>query len=148
MAGRRMLPDTVTLYNYAGEDQDGRATYAVTLLRNVYCSEQFGTDYDKEGKTSANKAMLYIFDANSVAESADGAPKSYLPYSEWINSDSKESFWTLSDQGDDYFVNGLHNSNRPQDIRNSHKIVSVSRFKAGQRRMWHWTVCDRAVRGR
>lgn len=143
MTGKRMLPHTVTLYNYVGEDTDGKASYVVTVLRNVYCTAQTGTDFDREGKKSTNKAQLYIFDANSVAESSDGFPKKYLPYSEWLASNHKELYWTLSDQGDDYFAQREIVITRPQDIPCAFRIVNTKRYEAGQRRMWHWTVTGR-----
>lgn len=144
MAGRRMLPHVVTLFNYAGEDADGRAIYSKTVLRTVYCTAQTGTDFDREGKKSTNKAVLYFFDTSSVAESEDGAPKQFMPYALWVASDSsKEPYWTLSDQGDDYFVQGETDAARPQDVHDAFKIVNAKRYEAGQKRMWHWTVTGR-----
>lgn len=137
MARYRMLPDTVTLFNYLGE-KDLTAEYAVTILKNVYCDVEYGAKSTAKGTVPENAAMLYIFDTKVLAESVNGKPKAYLPYNEWNNAEDKKDYWSLNPENKDFFVKGRTNTNNPlnSDI-DAYKVGSVHIYKHGTSRMWH-----------
>lgn len=113
-----MLPDTVTLYNFLGEE-NGVAKYTRTVIEHVKCVVIEGSNASgSSGNSEANSATLYIFDEGSVASGS----------------------WTLSDAGKDYFAIGVHNSDSPKDIPNRFRVSSVKHLQQGSRRMWHWEV--------
>ena len=134
MASRRMLADTVELYNYLGEIDD-EATYQKTILRHCYCPTNQGVGRGNQGKIPNDTATLYIFDAGTVAEAEDGSRRSYIPYSEWEDLPDRSRYWTLDDSGDDFF--------RKSGSEEKFRIAGVSRRKAGTRRMWHFEVSAR-----
>lgn len=134
MARFRMLNDTVVLYNYIGEVDD-EAAYQETTLSYCYCPLNEGADLNLQGKKANDSARLYIFDANTVATAADGTKRTFLPHDEWITSDCKGSYWTLSDKGDDYF--------KKAGAKTRLRVVGFSHKKAGSRRMWHFEVDGR-----
>lgn len=131
VASRRILIDTVTLYNYVGEVND-IATYQETVLRYCYCPADKGIGNGLHAKKPSESARLYLFDYKTVAESPDGVRRSYLPYSQWKTVENKEQYWTLNDSGKDYFVKEGQTA-RFEITRFSHK-------KGGTRRMWHFEV--------
>lgn len=131
MASRRILPDTVVLYNYAGEVND-EAVFQETILTHCYCPINEGADLNMQGRKANNSGSLYIFDAITTAKGSDGSIRTYLPYREWIELDDKSRFWTISDLGYDYFVK--HGSEAKLRITGfSHKVN-------GTRRMHHFEV--------
>lgn len=134
MANLRMLNDTVILYNYIGEINDV-ATFQETTLSHCYCTMNEGADLNMQGKKANDSARLYIFDANTVATAADGTMRTFLPYADWIKSENKDLYWTLSDKGEDYF--------KKAGTDNGFRIVGFSHKKAGTRRMWHFEVNGR-----
>lgn len=138
MASRNMLPDTVTLYNYAGEINDV-ATYEKTIIEHVRCAVTKTTDLDKQGKKVGDFARLYIFDKASSAKSEDGNEKAYMPYDDWLEADNKAAYWTLGD-GEDFFVAGRCEESIPPNQGNVFRIRSGKHLHAGSRRMWHWHI--------
>lgn len=131
MASRRILKDTVELYNYVGEVND-IATYQKTILRYCYCPSDKGIGNGLHAKKSAETSRLYIFDYKTVAEAPEGHKRSYLPYEQWKKAEDKSSYWTLSDYGDDFFIKE-GNTARFSITKFSHKY-------AGSRRMRHFEV--------
>ena len=131
MASRRILIDTVTLYNYVGEVND-IATYQETVLKHCYCPTEKGIGNGLHAKKPSETAKLYLFDSKTVATSADGARRSYLPYNQWKAVEDKSAYWTLNDSGKDFFVKEGQTA-RFEITRFSHK-------KAGTKRMWHFEV--------
>ena len=137
MAKYRMLPNTVTLFNYLGEN-DLKAEYAITILKNVYCDTEYGARASTKGTVSENAAMLYIFDKKVFAESLDGKQKAFLPYDEWDKVENKEDYWSLNSENKDFFVNGIASVDNPQnaDIE-AYKISKIHTYQNGTSRMWH-----------
>ena len=131
MASRRILTDTITLYNYAGEVND-IATYQETILRYCYCPADKGIGNGLHAKKPAETSRLYVFDHKTVAESPEGYRRSYLPYEQWKQMEDKTPYWTLNDCGDDFFVKEGKTA-RFNIIKFSHKTT-------GTRRMWHFEV--------
>lgn len=138
MPNRRMLNHTVVVYNYIGEINDV-ATYQPTVISQCCCPSVNGTT---QGLKPNNTATLYVFDVNSKVTSPDGAVRRFIPYDEWlITPDAKKSkYWTLSDRGTDFFTKGRVVHSVRDDVADKFKIVSVQRFEAGSKRMWHWEV--------
>lgn len=137
MAKYKILPDTVTLFNYLGE-KDLNAEYAVTILKNVYCDTEFGVRSSTKGTVPENAAMLYIFDTKVYAESLSGKQKPFLPYDEWAKVENKEDCWSLNPENKDFFINGVVSADNPQnaDIE-AYKISKIHTYKNGTSRMWH-----------
>ena len=131
MASRRILKDTVRLYNYVGEVND-KATYQETVLQYCYCPVDDGVSKGLHAKRPSESARLYIFDRKTIAKSSDGATKAYLPYDEWKHVDDKSAYWTLNDNGKDYFVI------EGQTAR--FEIDKFSHKATGTARMWHFEV--------
>lgn len=131
VASRRILTDTVTLYNYVGEVDDV-ATYQPTILRYCYCNGNKGVGNSRPAKRPAETARLYLFDFTTVAESPDGVRRSYLPYDEWKKSTVKGAYWTISTSGDDFFVKEGDSAR--------YDITKFSHKDTGTRRMWHFEV--------
>lgn len=134
MASRRILVDTVDLYNYIGEVDDV-ATFQKTVIRNCYCEVKVGIGRTKDSsRTPQDRARLYIFDKGSTACSPEGVERSYLPYEQFmaLDAESKASYWTLCDEGDDYILKAGY--------QHKFKIIGFSYLKNGSQRMWHFEV--------
>ena len=134
MASRRILVDTVELYNYIGEVDDV-ATFQKSIIHNCYCETKVGIS--KKGRTpksSQDKARLYIFDKGSKVCSPDGRERTYMPHKQFmaLTAEEKALYWTLCDEGDDYILkDGYHGK---------FKITGFSYLKNGSQRMWHYEV--------
>lgn len=126
MATKRVLRDSVRLYNYIGEICDN-PLYQESIIYHCYCPVQSSS---VPGTTPTDTATLYLFDANTVIESVDGVRRTFVPPCEWEKCDKSKHF-TLTDNGKDYFRKG---SSKEFVIR------SVSHKVAGSRRMWHFEV--------
>ena len=131
MASKRLLIDTVDIYNYAGEVDD-EAVYQKTVFKFCYCPLNCGSDNNMQGKKSKNGGRLYIFDENTIALSPEGEKRTYLPYEEWLGCENKTAYWTLSDKETDYLLKA--------GFSDRLKIKSFSHKTAGSRRMWHFEV--------
>ena len=131
MASRRILKDTVTLYNYVGEVDD-IATYQETILRYCYCQADDGIGHGLHAKNPDETARLYVFDFKTLAESPEGKKRSYLPYDQWKKTEDKTSYWTLSDSGKDFFIK--------EGVTAKYNITKISHKNTGSRRMWHFEV--------
>lgn len=131
MATKRMLPDTVTVFNYMGEFNDV-AKWQKTVIEHCYCPVTIGANENMQGHVKGDSARLYIFDANSVAMSEHGQKRTFLPFDEWKYLDDKTPYWTISDKGTDYF----YKDGCPVKF----KIKRFAHKVAGTRRMWHFEV--------
>lgn len=131
---RRILPDTVALYNYAGEVND-EATYEISTISHCYCMVAEGADLNDQGRKGHDSAQLYIFDKGTEITSTDGQTKTYLHYKEWdaLPPSERSAFWTLHDDGRDYFV-------KTEEGGRKFKVTKFSHKKAGSKRMWHFEV--------
>lgn len=136
MATRRILPDTVTVFNYVGEVDDA-ATYQATTIKHCYCPLSEGVQADNRGKRASDRTTLYIFDSASKAYDLEGNQRTYLPYNHWKDLDlnSKKSFWTIGDTGRDYVLK----SGCDEKLY----FQSFSHHANGSRRMWHFEVSFR-----
>lgn len=131
MATKRMLPHTVTLYNYIGEVDD-RAHYQPTVIRHCYAPLKVGVVASNPGRRSSDSGDLYIFDGRSKAYSPDGSARTYLPHDKWMASEEKDKYWTLSDDGKDFY--------KVTDRDDEVSIRSFSHKVAGTKRMFHFEV--------
>lgn len=138
MASKRMCPQTVTLYNYVGE-VGGRATYVKTYLHNVKCIVYRGADSSMQGRGENDTSMLYIFDDILYAANESGVEVQYLPYDEWKNLESKDGYWTLSTDGDDFYVDGEFVDELPRKTK-KFRIVGLKRLDQGSPRLVHFEV--------
>lgn len=103
MASKRMCPQSVTLYNYVGE-VNRRATYVVTYLHNVKCIVYRGVSSSIQGRGEADTSKLYIFDDILYAANEKNEEVQYLPHKEWAVLDDKTGYWTLSPDGEDFYI--------------------------------------------
>jgi len=138
MASRRMLPDTVKIFNYTGE-KNRVAQYQETTIEHCYCPITFGapvgTRLGGAGKIPDGEGQLFIFDFASKATGPDGAGRSYMPYMDWKNLPEEErtKYWTLNTGGKDYFAK--------EGYEAAHfKIGHFTHLVAGTKRMWHFEV--------
>lgn len=141
MASKRMLLDSVTIFNYLGEDDDGNALYQPTIIQNVYVRMAQGISL---GRTESgvslqpqDELIAYIFDKGSKAEN------SIIPFSEWDALADKSGYWTIHDDGKDLMVIGLPTPTEegaPPDGVQVFKASRAIRRKAGRPRLWHWEV--------
>ena len=141
-----MTPDSIALYNYAGE-VDRRATYLVSYLSNVKCLVHSGATPSSQGRGERDTATLYIFDRSAIATDASGNELKYIPYEQWACTEDKSGYWTLSPDGDDYFYPADKDADRPCCSGRAaplpskrFKINGFSRLKQGSPRMWHFKV--------
>lgn len=131
MANKRILTDSVALFNFVGEIND-EAIYQETNITQCYSSTNEGVSINSQGSKANDSSKLYIFDSHSVASSPDGSVRTYLPYDDWILLEEKGQYWTLNDKGTDYF--------KKVDDNNKFKITSFSRKNIGSQRMRHFEV--------
>lgn len=162
MASERMCPHTITLFNFIGEDADGRASYSATILKNVHVRHKEGI-----GSTDAanDSTKVHIFDDTYTALPPDGQKidrtlfnltpfnliqalntpadeKPFVPYEEFSRTTDREQYWSLSAEGKDYFALGEH-QNTGDTLPGGvplFRIISVSRRQIGRKRMWHWRI--------
>lgn len=136
MPSHRMMPHTITLFNYVGE-VNGEATFNKTIIRGVMIDENFGARQSMQGLSADDTAALYIFDVNASAESEEGFEREYLSHAEWQENEAKSMYWTLCEK--DYFVMGETDVSVPYDIK-SFKINHYQRYDMGTRKMRHFEV--------
>lgn len=142
MPSRRMLPDTVTLFNYIGE-ADMVAEYSVTIFNNVFCDTSYGDKASIQGGVPNNAARLYIFDMQSCAYSVDGKRKTFVPFSEWEKLTDKSLYWTIREDNKDYFAVGKHCvSLLKQGFAGTQpfSIMKARHYNIGTPRMRHWEI--------
>lgn len=129
----RVCPHCITLYNFLGEDDDGNAMYASTLLAgvHVYVNEGMGST-----DLSNDPTRVHIFDDTAADE------KPFVQFDEWSNASNKEQYWTLNPEGKDYFAIGDHRTtgNALPTEHTLFRITSIGRRQMGSRRMWHWRI--------
>lgn len=133
MASRRMLPDTVTIFNYIGEVDDV-AKYQATQIKYCYCPMVDGVMADKKGKKTKDSITLYIFDSTSKCMDMDGAIRQFLPCHLWrlLSTEDKAQYWTIGDNGKDYVIKNGHTEKL--------YFQSYSHHVNGSRKMWHFEV--------
>lgn len=134
----KLLNDTITLFNYIGE-RDMVAVYNITVLKNVFVEITSGSSSSTQGDTPQDSAKLFIFDRK--VESLRG--KEYLNYYDWLNSNNKTDFWTLRNDGKDYFTLGIAEAESPELCDDAYVIKSAIHLKKGTARMWHWEIDGR-----
>ena len=127
MASRRLLTDTVRLFNFISEVND-EAVYQESIIRYCYCPTKKGIT----NTSPSDSALLYIFDENTIVESRSGVRRTYVTPEEWESENCiKEDHFTLSDEGKDYFLKCDEKKFFIQHV--SHKV-------AGSPRMHHFEV--------
>ena len=129
---RRILTDTVSLFNYAGESIEGEAQYIETVVKYCYCPSSQGVVNNTEGKAPEDGAKLFIFDRDSICKGIDGTYRTFIECDAYEKLEDKSAYWTLSDRGRDYFMK--------KGDYNKHFLKSFSHKVAGTKRMWHWEV--------
>ena len=132
MPSKRILRDSVVLYNYIGEVDDV-ATYEESVISHCYCIVTEGAALNDQGRKGQDSARLFIFDKGTVATSTNGLRKTYLPYKEWEALKDKSAYWTLHDNGRDYFI-------KSDEGGRKFKVTDFRHKKAGSKRMWHFEV--------
>ena len=167
-----MLPHTVTLFNFVGENEGTyQGDYEITILKNVMCIPKDGAVLSTTGTTADNDADLYIFKRNVIATDINGNAKRYISPDKWDESQHKEKYWTLHDNGTDIFIKGLYSASMnnivdtlyndivspggdklvfeygeeltPDQIQNSYLVKGVVDYDMGLPRMRHWEVFAR-----
>lgn len=165
MASNRVCPHCVTLFNFMGEDDGGRAMYTSTLLAGVHIHHIEGM-----GSVDLSKdfTRFHIFDDTTAAQPPDGVTidrslfnlspynlrraldtpegeKPYVPYEEWSHTTNKELYWTLNPEGKDYYAIGDHRTTGTElpTHLTLFRITNFGRREMGSCRMWHWRVESR-----
>lgn len=115
MASRRVLPHTVTLYNYLGEDSDGQASYVTTVLRGVNAQVIRGTSRTGGNaatggqETPADSLKVFFFIHRSHAESVGGRRKKSVKPEAWVDgfpNRNPADAWTFREDGRDIMTLG------------------------------------------
>lgn len=134
MASKRMLPHSVVIRNYIGEDESGEAQYLAANLSFVYVETLRKVSRSGVGLNPDDQIRLFIFDAESIVLGEDGTTKAYVNPREWdeMNNGQRASAWTLHD-GHDRIDYGDE----------TYTISSIERYDAGPMRMRHWEVYGR-----
>lgn len=140
MASKRMLPHTITLFNFVDEI-DFKPVYEITILKNVMCNIRQGIAPSTRDRNPNDSADLYIFDKNVEATDINGNPKVFMPLEQWNNCEDKGSYWTISTEGRDMFAKGIYlDKVDPTEISEATEINSALHLDAGSTRMWHWEI--------
>lgn len=135
MGSNRVCPHSITLYNYVGENDAGKAQYVAALLTGVHVRASKGIS---SGDTSKDAARVHIFDDTAICD------KTFMPHDEWAAAEDsvKEQHWTLDQTGMDYFAigdTGISEGSLPTHLT-LFRINEISRKELGSRRMWHWRI--------
>lgn len=138
MASKRMCPQTVTMYNYAGEVND-KASYVKTYLHHVKCIVYRGADSSIQGRGETDASKLYIFDDILFAADSSGHEVQYISPEEWQRLSDKTGYWTMSTDGDDFYVDGECPEDYPRKEK-KFRIAGIKRLDQGSRRMVHFEV--------
>lgn len=141
MPNKRLIPHTITLFNFAGENDNYESDYLVTILRNVMCMPHKGSVFSTMGTNSNNSADLYIFERGVIATDKNGNTRQYLPPNEWNECEDKSQYWTIHDNGTDCFIeNECQDDTPPEEAL---YINGVVHYNMGTPRMRHWEVYAR-----
>jgi len=143
MINKEILDNEVTLYNYIGEVDDYPA-FQRSYIKKCCVFITRGADLDGTGRKGNGNAVLFIFDNESTVTNELGEPASYLPYDAWLDREQEEAdrgcFWTLSDRGDDYFVEGVSLSDTPPQNASKFRVVKFKQLKKGSGDIGHMEV--------
>lgn len=139
MATKKVCPHTITLFNYMGEDESGRASYSQTLIKHVHYRDGLAV---ASLHTPADSVRLHVFDDTAYTS------KPYMDYDDWktLSMQEKQVRWTLpppaQDGGSDYFGLGdLRTGDTSLPTQHPlFRITKSARCQIGRRRMWHWRI--------
>lgn len=103
-------PHTVTIYNVSTETDaatlDDTTTNNITILRGVLLEANKGYNVRESGLATADDATLYIPFSVDAVDGTTGNAKTYVdPVAYWL-ADDKSGLWTLSADGNTFFVKG------------------------------------------
>lgn len=103
-------PHTVTIYNVSTETDaatlDDTTTNNITILRGVLLEANKGYNVRESGIATADDATLYIPFSVEAVDGMTGNAKTYVdPIAYWL-ADDKSGIWTLSADGNTFFVKG------------------------------------------
>ena len=103
-------PHTVTIYNVLTETNtttfDDTTTNNITILRGVLLEPNKGYNVRESGLATADDATLYIPFSVAAVDGTTGNAKTYVdPVAYWLAND-KSGLWTLSADGNTFFVKG------------------------------------------
>lgn len=103
-------PHTVTVYNTTTETDpttfDDVTVNYITVLRGVFLDANKGYNVRATGLETADGATLYIPFSTVGVDGVTGEAKTYAnPVTFW-NAEDKSGLWTLSTDGNTFFVKG------------------------------------------
>lgn len=133
-----LLPDSATLYNYLGEDDDGNAVYQRTFFSPCRVVLTVGAVMENED----DNICVYLFDMITQATDGKNARSNCDPRAFDTLAD-KSAYWTLRDDGRDWLAKGLCASAQPPDDGTAYALRTAKRNQIGSPRMWHWKVTGR-----
>ena len=143
MPNKRLLNKSITLFNYIGENDDGKAEYSVTYLDRVAIEKTTGYSAGTVSTNAADNVILFIFDRQSVAYDKYGDRKMFLPYLKWQKSEAKEAFWTIREESQkDFWVEGIVRDTEIKKLPETYRIIRASHLQAGSTRMHHWEIVN------
>lgn len=143
-------PHTVTVFN-VDEDMDSFLPVVnAVVIRGVFLDISEGSNVEKSGLESANKATLYIPFSAKAVDAVDGMEKSYLNPKEYQNADNKRPYWTLRKSSPDsaapcFFVKGevselVEYSEAKNRFDFVYDVKTVDLRDFGSEDMRHWEV--------
>lgn len=133
-----MLPDSATLYNYLGEDDDGNAVYQRTCFSPCRVVLTVGAVMEKED----DNIRAYLFDQKTAATDGTNARR-YCDPRVFETLGDKSAHWTFRDDGRDVIAKGVCESEQPPDDGTAFALRTIKRNQIGSPRMWHWKVTGR-----
>lgn len=100
------MPHTVTVYNSYENPATFESSHNVTVLKGVFLDEVKGASVRATGMESADAAVLYIPLDIAAQDGFLGTIQKYVGWREYQNAEDKSELWSLSVNGDSFFVKG------------------------------------------
>lgn len=145
-----MFPHTVTVYNFAEDEETSEGVFNVTVLKGVFLDVSAGAGADKSGMKSEGTARLFIPFSVKAEDAFTGAAKTYAKPKEYKRLEDKRGYWTLSPNGessaaDCWFIKGEVTEpdgygklrDRFDDV---YRVAAVAARDFGAPELQHWEV--------
>lgn len=106
-----MFPHTVTVYNVHTEESPETGFQRVTvnhmtILRGVFLEASKAQNVRQSGMEGADAVNLYIPFSATAVDAVTGMERRYAGPVEFWKADDKSGIWTISPQGNCFFVKG------------------------------------------
>lgn len=148
------LPHTVTVYNVSTETDpetfEDTTVNHITVLSGVLLDATKGYNVRTSGLSTADSVTLHIPFSVHAVDGVTGTSRTYVDPVDFWNAQDKSTLWTLSTNGNTFFVKG----NVVEPDKNStyintkygevYDVTKVDRKDFGSPRMQHFEVGGKA----